>query len=72
MKILFHCVDEAVRGIVWVPSVPSVKVWTPVPVLVEITKERPPEVEVARDCDAAVEPFNDVIVPPAPPASVPQ
>jgi hypothetical protein len=28
--------------------------------------------EVARVCDATVEPFKEVIVPPAPPASVPQ
>ena len=29
-------------------------------------------VEVAKDCDATVDPLSDVIVPPAPPASVPQ
>ena len=55
-----------------VPSVPRVKVWTPVPVLVVIERLRPPEVEVARVCDVAELPFSDVIVPPAPPASVPQ
>lgn len=45
---------------------------TPVDVEVVITSERPPLVEVANDCVAAVLPFNDVIDPPAPPASVPQ
>ena len=45
---------------------------TPVPVLVEMVRSSPPEVEVANVCDATVLPFNDVIDPPAPPASVPQ
>ena len=51
---------------------PSVSVWMPVDVAVVITRLRPPVVEVAKDCVAAVLPLSDVIVPPAPPASVPQ
>ena len=45
---------------------------TPDPVLVTIARERPPEVEVAKVCDATELPLSEVIVPPAPPASVPQ
>ena len=45
---------------------------TPVPVLDTIKRSRPLPDEVASVCDATVLPFNDVIVPPAPPASVPQ
>ena len=45
---------------------------TPVPVLVPMVSVSPPEVEVAIVCDAAVLPLSEVIVPPAPPASVPQ
>jgi hypothetical protein len=41
-------------------------------VLVIIEKLSPPDVDVASVCDATVLPFSDVIVPPAPPASVPQ
>jgi hypothetical protein len=37
-----------------------------------IARVRPPEVEVARDCDATDDPLSEVMVPPAPPASVPQ
>lgn len=48
------------------------KVCTPVLVLVMIDMVRPPVVDVARVCDATVLPLSDVIVPPAPPASVPQ
>lgn len=48
------------------------KVCTPVPVLVLITRLSPPEVEVAIDCEAAALPLRVEIVPPAPPASVPQ
>lgn len=40
--------------------------------LVTIERVRPPEVDVAKVCDATVLPLSDVIVPPAPPASVPQ
>ncbi len=36
-----------------------------------ITSERPPLEEVASDCEATVLPLSEVIVPPAPPASVP-
>ena len=57
---------------VWEASVPMEKVWTPVEVDVTIVKERPPEVEVASVCDATELPSREVIVPPAPPASVPQ
>ena len=46
--------------------------WTPVEVEVVIIRERPPLVEEANDCEATDDPFRDVIVPPAPPASVPQ
>ena len=47
---------------------------TPVPVLEEIRRSSPTvdNVEVANDWDATVEPFKEVIDPPAPPASVPQ
>ena len=45
---------------------------TPVDVAVVIARVSPPLVEVARDCEAAVLPLSEVIVPPAPPASVPQ
>jgi hypothetical protein len=65
-------VDEEVKGMVCVPSVPSVKVCTPVEVAVTILKVSPPVVDVASVCDATVEPLSDVIVPPAPPASTPQ
>jgi hypothetical protein len=47
-------------------------VCTPDPVLVTTARERPPEVEVAKVCDATELPLSEVIVPPAPPASVPQ
>ena len=40
--------------------------------LVTIERVRPPEVDVAKVGDATVLPLSDVIVPPAPPASVPQ
>jgi hypothetical protein len=65
-------VVDAVSGTEYPTAVPRVSVCTPVDVEVVIVKLRPPEVDVANDCVAAVEPFNDVIVPPAPPASVPQ
>jgi hypothetical protein len=42
-------VDDAVRGIVCVASVESVKVWIPVEVAVVMVSVSPPEVEVARD-----------------------
>ena len=69
---MFHWVEDAVSGIECVPSVPRVKVWIPVVVAVVIVRESPPEVEVANDCDAAELPLSVLIVPPAPPASVPQ
>ena len=48
--------------------------WTPVPALEDMKRSSPvpATVDEAKDCDATVEPFNDVIEPPAPPASVPQ
>ena len=52
-------------------SVPRVKVCVPVDVAVTIVRVSPPLVDVARDCDATVDPLREVIVPPAPPASVP-
>ena len=45
---------------------------TPVPVLETMVRSRPPEVEVASVWEATVEPFREVMVPPAPPASTPQ
>jgi hypothetical protein len=69
---LFHEVDEAVSGILYPACVPKVKVCTPDPVLVTIERSRPPEVDVASVCDATELPLRDVMVPPAPPASVPQ
>jgi hypothetical protein len=65
-------VEDAESGIAYPACVPSVKVCVPVDVEVTITKESPPEVDVARVCEATVLPLSDVIVPPAPPASVPQ
>ncbi len=44
----------------------------PVDVAVTMVRSRPPDVEVASVWEATVEPFNEVIVPPAPPASTPQ
>jgi hypothetical protein len=69
---LFQAVVEAVKGIEYPACVLRVKVCTPVDVLVVITRLRPPAVDVANDCVAAVEPLSEVIDPPAPPASVPQ
>lgn len=48
------------------------KVCTPDPVLEEIVRLRPFDDEVANDCDATELPLRVEIVPPAPPASVPQ
>ena len=45
---------------------------TPVEVAVTIVRERPPDVDVARVCEATLLPSREVIVPPAPPASTPQ
>jgi len=47
-------------------------VCTPVDVAVVIVKSIPPDVDVANDCEAAALPLRVLIVPPAPPASVPQ
>jgi hypothetical protein len=49
-----------------------VNVWIPVVVAVVTARVRPPDVDVANDCDAAALPLSVEIVPPAPPASVPQ
>jgi hypothetical protein len=67
-----QAVVDAVRGREYPACVPRVKVWIPVEVAVEIKKERPPEDDVANACDAAALPLRVEIVPPAPPASVPQ
>ena len=69
---MFQRVDDAVSGMVCVPSVPRVKVWIPVVVAVVMVSVSPPEVEVAVVWVAAVLPLSEVMVPPAPPASVPQ
>ena len=45
---------------------------TPEDVAVVMLRVNSCEVEVARVCEATVEPLSEVIVPPAPPASVPQ
>jgi hypothetical protein len=70
-KVLSAVVD-AVSGSEYPACVPSVKVCTPVPVLVVTVRLRPPDVDVANDCEAAALPLSVEIVPPAPPASVPQ
>lgn len=72
LRKVFHAVDDAVRGIENPACVPRVKVWIPVDVLVVIARLSPPEVDVANACDAAELPLSVEIVPPAPPASVPQ
>jgi hypothetical protein len=67
-----HAVVDAVRGREYPACVPRVKVWIPVEVAVEIERERPPDEVVANAWEAAAEPLRVEIVPPAPPASVPQ
>jgi hypothetical protein len=52
--------------------VPIAKVWVPVDVAVVITRSSPPLVDVANVCDDTELPLSVEIVPPAPPASVPQ
>lgn len=64
--------DEAVSGTEYPEAVPRVKVCIPVVVAVVITRDRPPEVEVANVCDEASLPLRVAILPPTPPASVPQ
>ena len=71
LKILFHCVDDAVSGTEYPAAGARVKVWSPLPVFVVIVRLSPPEVEVAKDCDAWVLPLSEVSPPPAP-ASAPQ
>ena len=48
------------------------KVCTPVEVAVTMKISRPLPVDVASVCEATELPLSEVIVPPAPPASVPQ
>ena len=72
LRKVFHAVEDAVSGIENPACVPSVKVWIPVLVAVVIVRLSPPDVEVANACDAAALPLSVEIVPPAPPASVPQ
>ena len=66
-----HSVDEDVSGTEYPEAVPSVKVCTPVPVLVVITSDRPAPVEVANVCAATPLPLRVLITPPAEPESVP-
>jgi hypothetical protein len=49
-----------------------VNVCTPDPVLVTIVSSNPFEDDVANDCEATADPLSVEMVPPAPPASVPQ
>ena len=63
---------DAVRGIENREDGAAENVWTPVEVAVTTKISIPLPVEVARVCEATLLPFSDVIVPPAPPASVPQ
>lgn len=72
LKKEFQLDDEAVRGIAYPAWVPRVKVWTPDPALVVMIRSSPPEVEVARVWEATEDPLREVMLPPAPPASVPQ
>ncbi len=65
-------VDDAVRGSEYPARVPIVKVWTPEPISLLTVRLSPPELEVAKLCEATVLPFKLSIVPPAPPASTPQ
>jgi hypothetical protein len=51
---------------------PGLKVCTPDPPLVTMERVSPFDVVVAKVCDATVLPLRLVILPPAPPASVPQ
>ena len=69
---MFHCEEEAVSGTEYPVDGLRVKVCSPVPVLVVIVKSSPPEVDVAKDWEATELPLRLVILPPAPPASVPQ
>jgi hypothetical protein len=63
---------DAVRGIENPVDAAAENVWTPVEVAVTMKISRPLPDDEARVCEATLLPFNDVIVPPAPPASVPQ
>ena len=70
LQRLFHCVEEAVKGIEQPATVERAKVCTPNPVV--ILKLSPVAVvEVAKVCTEVVSPFNDVSPPPDP-ASPPQ
>ena len=69
VKILFHCVVEAVSGTTYPDWVAIEKLW--LEPFEMIWKSRPFAVVVENVCDAAVSPANDVSPPPAP-ASAPQ
>jgi len=71
LKKLVHCVVDAESGIENPEDGARENVCVPVDVAVAMKISRPLPLEVARDWDATVDPFNEVIVPPAPPASVP-
>ena len=70
--MLFHWVVEAVSGTEYPACAERAKVWIPVDVAVVIVKLKPVPVEVASVCDDASLPFRVLILPPSPPASVPQ
>lgn len=72
LKKEFHCVDDAVRGILYPADGARESVCTPVPVFDTTKISSPDPDEVANVCEATVLPLSDVMVPPAPPASVPQ
>ena len=63
---------EEVKGIEKPEDGATENVWTPVDVAVTTYISRPFPEDVANVCEATDEPSRDVIVPPAPPASVPQ
>ena len=63
---------EEVSGMEYPADGAIENVCVPVDVAVTMKISTPFDEDVARVCDATVLPFNDVIVPPAPPASVPQ
>jgi hypothetical protein len=65
-------VEDAVRGILYPANTPTEKVCIPVEVAEVTLRVSPPDDEVAKDWDATPLPFKVEIVPPTPPASVPQ
>ena len=63
---------DAVSGMEYPRAGAAENVCVPVDVAVTTKISIPFDDDVARVCEATVLPFNEVIVPPAPPASVPQ